>query len=106
MSVLQHNGPERMLETIREAGIDITPESLGVTWEDIKKTLDTFILDQPADIVVLATPNCFHHDHAVKAHTQGVHILVEKPMAVRVTEAEEMQALALDRGLCLMVGQM
>jgi glycerol dehydrogenase-like iron-containing ADH family enzyme len=41
MSILQHNEPERMLETIREAGIDITPESLGVTWEDIKKTLDT-----------------------------------------------------------------
>jgi hypothetical protein len=41
MSILQDNEPGRMLETIREAGIDITPESLGVTWEDIKKTLDT-----------------------------------------------------------------
>ena len=30
-----------MLETIREVGIDITPEALGVTWEEIKKTLDT-----------------------------------------------------------------
>ena len=30
-----------MLEIIREAGIDITLESLGVTWEDINKTLDT-----------------------------------------------------------------
>ena len=41
MSSLQNNHPERMLETIREAGIDITPEALGVTWADIKKTLDT-----------------------------------------------------------------
>jgi len=41
MSILQDNEPDRMLETIREAGIDITPESLGVTWQDIKKTLDT-----------------------------------------------------------------
>ena len=67
---------------------------------------DTFILDQPIDMVVLATPNCFHHDHAVKALTQGIHVLVEKPMAVQVSEAEEMQALALDMGRCLMVGQM
>jgi predicted dehydrogenase len=41
-------------------------------------------------MLVLATPNCFHHDHAVKALHKGVHVLVEKPMAVRVAEAEEM----------------
>ena len=58
--------------------------------ESIFTDFDTFISDQPVDMVVLATPNCFHHDHAVKALHKGVHVLVEKPMAVRVAEAEEM----------------
>ena len=74
--------------------------------ESIFTDFDIFILDPPVDMVVLATPNCFHHDHTVKALQKGVHVMVEKPMAVQVTEAEEMQALALDNGLCLMVGQM
>ena len=30
-----------MLNTIRNAGIDITPEALGITWEDLRKTLET-----------------------------------------------------------------
>jgi len=41
MSLLQNNEPEKMLNTIRNAGIDITPEALGITWEDLRKTLET-----------------------------------------------------------------
>ena len=41
----QNNDPERMLEkTIRKAGIDITPETLGVPWGKIKKTLDSLTM--------------------------------------------------------------
>jgi predicted dehydrogenase len=55
--------------------------------ESIFTDFDTFFLDQPVDMVVLATPNCFHHDHTVKAINKGIHVLVEKPMAVHVSEA-------------------
>jgi predicted dehydrogenase len=67
---------------------------------------DGFIKEHPVDLVILATPNCFHYDQTMKALDENRHVLVEKPMAVRVIEAEEMQTLALSKGLSLMVGQM
>jgi glycerol dehydrogenase-like iron-containing ADH family enzyme len=41
MSVLQQNDPESILQIIRDSGVDISPESIDITWEDIKQTLLT-----------------------------------------------------------------
>lgn len=41
MSTLQGNDPEGALRTIREAGVVIEPESLGITWDEMKTTLLT-----------------------------------------------------------------
>lgn len=41
MSSLQGNDPEGILRTIREAGVVIEPEKLGITWDEMKQTLLT-----------------------------------------------------------------
>jgi glycerol dehydrogenase-like iron-containing ADH family enzyme len=38
-SALQDNQPEEMLSAIRRAGVDIRPQAMGVTWEDVARTL-------------------------------------------------------------------
>jgi glycerol dehydrogenase-like iron-containing ADH family enzyme len=40
-SILQGNEPERMAEAIARAGVDIRPEAMGVTWDDVDEALRT-----------------------------------------------------------------
>ena len=47
-SVLQDNEPERMAAQLARAGVDIRPEAMGVTWDDVGealRTLPTFVRD-------------------------------------------------------------
>lgn len=41
MSCLQENDPEGIIKTIREAGVRINPEELGLTWDEMRKVLLT-----------------------------------------------------------------
>jgi predicted dehydrogenase len=60
----------------------------------------------PADIcaVVLATPTPTHYGLAKSLLQKGLHVFVEKPLTEKVEEAEELIALAQERGLVLQVG--
>jgi predicted dehydrogenase len=65
------------------------------------------LLDDPGlDAVVVATPVVTHYDLARRALSAGKHVFVEKPMAVRASEAEELVALAEERELVLMPGHL
>lgn len=61
-------------------------------WEDA-------VARDDVDAVVVATPNALHRDVAVAAATAGKHVLVEKPMACTVVEADEMIAVAAASGV-------
>jgi predicted dehydrogenase len=54
--------------------------------------------------VSVATPTVSHHEIAGACLEAGLHVLVEKPIARTVAEADEMIALAEARGLTLQVG--
>jgi len=55
------------------------------------------------DAVYIATPNSRHCEYAVRAAKAGVHVLVEKPMAVTEEECERMTRAAREAGVKLMV---
>ena len=57
------------------------------------------------DAVLLAAPNAFHHSIAVPLLEDGVHLLVEKPMARTAAECDAMLAAARAGGAVLAVGQ-
>lgn len=67
------------------------------SWEQI-------LADSSIDGVVLATPAVTHAALAEQALRAGKHVLVEKPMAMNVTEAEKIIALAESCDRFLMVG--
>ena len=62
--------------------------------------------DDGVDAVVVATPVPTHADLARNALEAGKHVFVEKPMALAAEDAEELVALADERGLVLMPGHL
>jgi predicted dehydrogenase len=75
-------------------------------YPDIQVTADAArALEDPAvDAVVVATPTTTHYALASAALRAGKHVLVEKPIATRPAEAEELCQLAERGGRVLMVG--
>ena len=71
----------------------IPPFSIGYSYEEY----DEFLKADVADAVYLATPNWDHVDLAVKTLEAGLHLLLEKPMAVSVDECQRMIAASRRR---------
>ena len=62
--------------------------------------------DPELDAVVIATPVPTHAKLAKQALEAGKHVFVEKPMAMNGADAEEIVALAAEKGLVLMPGHL
>jgi len=62
--------------------------------------------DPEVEAVVVATPVVTHADLARRALQAGKHVFVEKPMALRASEAEELLELALQHDRVLMPGHL
>lgn len=60
--------------------------------------------DAGIDAVIISTPASTHYKITKEAVSRGKHILVEKPLALKVAEAEEIVRLADGKGAILMVG--
>ncbi|HIE13912.1 TPA: Gfo/Idh/MocA family oxidoreductase [Candidatus Bathyarchaeota archaeon] len=56
------------------------------------------------DAVIVCTPHVLHYTHVMASLERGLHVLVEKPMAVNLKEAIEMRDKAESKGLILAVG--
>lgn len=46
------------------------------------------------DVAVICTPNGLHAEHAKRALSKGIHVIVEKPMAISYSDCKEMIAIA------------
>ena len=66
--------------------------------------VDDIVDDPNIDAIYLATPVSTHYALVKLALLSGKHVLVEKPLATTVEQAEELGDLAAQRGLTLMVG--
>jgi predicted dehydrogenase len=75
-----------------------TPDSDGVRFADLAEALPS------VDAVVIATPPSSHAALGLLAIAAGKHVLIEKPLAVRVTEARALMAAAEAAGVVLMSG--
>lgn len=64
---------------------------------------DRLLAHPGVDVVVISTPASTHYDLARRALLAGKHVLVEKPVALRAEQGEELGALADARGLVFMV---
>lgn len=67
------------------------------------ETVEAMLTDGEVDALVVGTPNYLHASQTIAALDTGVHVMVEKPMAMNATEAEQMCEAAEKSGALLMV---
>ncbi len=77
-----------------------------VGWEAGAPALGFDPLLAACDALVVAVPAAAHHPIAAAALRAGKHVLVEKPIAATLAEADELAALAGARRLVLQVGHL
>ncbi|MFM7320437.1 MAG: Gfo/Idh/MocA family oxidoreductase [Armatimonadota bacterium] len=70
--------------------------SRGIRWHD---GIDALLRDDAVELVVVATPNRFHAEHAIRALRSGHHVVCEKPFGITVEEVDAMIAARGDRVL-------
>ena len=76
-------------------------DSAGVPWF---KSLDEMLASARPDAVILATPNQLHIAHAMLCMDAGLPMLLEKPIAPTVREAEELVRLAERHHARILIG--
>jgi phthalate 4,5-cis-dihydrodiol dehydrogenase len=91
------------------AGADVVPvtrERFVETYPQAKAyaSAEEICADKELDAIWIASPNRFHAEHAILAARSGKHVIVEKPMALTMAQAEEMVKTAQDNGVQLLCG--
>lgn len=84
---------------VRRDAAESLAEKLGVG--TVHTQLDDLLEDNQIDAVYLATPIFLHASQALQVLDAGKHVLVEKPMALSVAEAEQMVNKAREKGKTL-----
>ena len=69
--------------------------SIGKSYGDYKNLL----ADPDIDVVHICSPNSFHFQMAKEALLAGKHVVCEKPLTMTSEQAEELIALAREKGL-------
>lgn len=88
--------------------IDLRQQRLNIVnkfFPEVKTTtnMDEAFASPEVDAIVIATPVFTHYPLAKKALELGKHVLIEKPLASSVAQAEELINIAQKKGLILMV---
>lgn len=65
---------------------------------------EDLLKDPEIEVVSVCVPTTFHHDVVMEAIKHGKHVLVEKPIAFTLKEAEDMIAAAKEAGVILATG--
>jgi predicted dehydrogenase len=89
--------------------VDSSPERRAFVEANFPKTLavhsvDEALCDPAVNGVIIATPAGTHFELAREALLAGKHVFVEKPLATRAMEVDELDRLAKARELLVMVG--
>ena len=76
-------------------------EHLGVPFYT---DIDDMIERQRPDALSIVVPTSLHYSVAKNALERGIHVLIEKPVTTRPSEAEELLSIAAEEDLVLQVG--
>ncbi len=77
-----------------------------IGWEAGAPDMTWDALLAASDAIIVAAPAEAHHPLAAAALRAGKHVLVEKPIASTLEQADELASLARERGLVLQVGHL
>ncbi len=83
-----------------DEGLDAFRQEFGL---EVATSSVTELLAAGVDGVVVSSPHSLHREHAVAALQAGAHVLVEKPMAVRLADARAILEAGRNTGLTVSV---
>jgi phthalate 4,5-cis-dihydrodiol dehydrogenase len=92
------------LAAIAEPAAEMRETAAAETGVPVHSDLTSMLRNTPLDAVYVATPTELHPAHVAEACAAKKHVLTEKPMAVRVEEAQAMIEAAERAGVVLQVG--
>ena len=94
------------LHTICDTNPKVLKE-FEMTYPDVSQeiSLQSILVSNEVKGVVISTPAALHYSMTREALLADKDVFVEKPLALRVEEGEELVKLAEERGKLLMVGQ-
>jgi len=100
---------EAMEEIDLVAGADVVPATRERFQERFPRakvydSAEKLCADPEVEAVWIATPNRFHGPHTIMAAQHGKHVVVEKPMAISLQEAEQMVETAQRNEVKLLAG--
>ena len=102
---VEHAGNSEVVALVTDD--DVKAEKVGALYKVARtytyKEYDQMLGSGEVDAVYLATPNFDHVDLAVRTLNAGIHLLLEKPMAVSVAECERIIAASKKSGAKLMI---
>lgn len=83
------------------------PAKVAADWPEVSVVADVAaLLARPdIDLVVVSSPDAFHAEHAHAALAAGKHVLVDKPFATTLVDAQDVAAAAKRSGKLLCVFQ-
>ena len=91
------------------AAADVNEESLAKFAEQYPSkgytSIEALCDDPDVDAVYIATPTHLHTQHVMAAATRGKHVIVEKPLAITLGDADSMIETAEKHGVKVVVGQ-
>jgi len=92
---------KRLMKTVNQfRNISPKPLTERSLYTDYHRMFDELDLEA----VVICTPHVFHYEHVMAALDRGLHVLVEKPMALDISQAENMKVKSEEKGVILAVG--
>jgi phthalate 4,5-cis-dihydrodiol dehydrogenase len=90
------------------AAADVRPEALATFTSRFQgrtyTSVEALCRDPEVEVVWISTPNQFHCEHTITAAQHGKHVVVEKPMALTLDEAQRMTEAAEKYGVQLLCG--
>ncbi|WP_167619023.1 Gfo/Idh/MocA family oxidoreductase [Maribellus sediminis] len=88
-----------VLERSKELSKELFPDA------KIVRNYDAILNDPDIELVIVNTPDKLHYEMAKAAIIAGKHIVVEKPVTLKSSEAEELAELAKEKGVVFSVFQ-
>ena len=87
-----------IVETTRKRFVERYPNARAYA------SAEELVKDPEVEAVWISSPNRFHAEHAILAAEHGKHVVVEKPMALNLEQAEKMVEAARANGVKLLAG--
>ena len=108
ISKIHAQAAQKLPDVALSAVVNHRPESMAAFADGLNiprqyATIETLLHDGGVDAISINTPNYLHAPQAIAALEAGVHVMVEKPMAMNATEARAMVDAAEKSGVLLMV---